>query len=349
MAARNPLRLLSKVPPAHARLLDRSTREQQDRRQLLLEVAVDRQRAFLRDAMRREGCKPLVEPPAPKWRRPRTLTAAAIKQLLDESGLSDRRLKTQLQRDIDAQQRMLREMVRAGQTNARVGENTTLFVCGLTASSITVTTESFTSTNGTTSISSPIAIQRSSGRNRSRFFASAFDPVEMFGLGLLQLTQRTRFAFSTSIAGALGATASLSPIGSYSIVAPHPADVNLFYKAVPHPSLLLTATITITTSTLNTDGSTTTIVLPSATQTIIDRRLSGWTDPPPEIGLLQDVASPISVSHPAFSVRAGSTMTVDVILFLQLFANQGGTITVDCLSLPNAGLDVPATMVRLDY
>jgi len=42
-------------------------------------------------------------------------------------------------------------------------------------------------------------------------------------------------------------------------------------------------------------------------------------------------------------------MTVDVVLFLQLFANSGGTITVDCLSVPNAGLDVPAAMVRLDF
>jgi hypothetical protein len=243
---------------------------------------------------------------------------------------------------------MLREMVRAGQTRARVGEHTTVFACALTASSITVTTTSFNSANASTFIS-PVATQRSVGRNRSRFLATAFSPVELFGSGLLQLTQHTRFAFSSSVSGALTVSASLAPVGSYSILAPPPVYVFPFWHAVPHPSLILTATITVTITAPNADGSTTTIVVPSAEQTIIDRTLSGWTGPSSEIGLLQSVVSPITVSHPPIGVRAGSSVTVDVVLLLQLFAKSGGTVTVDCLSLANTGLDVPGTMARLDF
>jgi hypothetical protein len=346
---RSLMRPLATVPPAHARLLDRLAREREDRARRLLEISIDRERGVQLARMRREGAKLAVEPSVPRRRRPDKLTAAAMKRAREESGLSDKRLDAQLQRDIDGQQRMLREMVRTGQTRAKVGENTSLFVCGLTASSITVTSEAFTDSNASTSISSPIATQRSLGRNRSRFFAMAFTPVQLFGLGLLQVTQRTRFAYSSSMSGALTASATLAPVGSYSIDAPPPAYVFPFYNAVPHPSLLLTSTITVTISTLNADGSTTTIAVPSATQTIIDRRLSGWTGPTSDIGLLQDVASPSTVSPPAIALRAGSTLTVDVVLFLQLFALVGGTVTVDCLSLSNAGLDVPATIVRLDY
>jgi hypothetical protein len=228
---RNPLRPLARVPVAHARLLDRLARERQDRARRLLEISLDRERAVQLSAARRGEVKLAVPPSRPSWRRPGKLTAAALKQARQESGLSDRRLDAQLQRDIDVQQRMLREMVRAGQTRAKVGENTTLFVCGLMASAINVKAESFPGSHGSTTISSPIAIQRSTGRNRSRFFGTVFSPVELFGLALLQVTQTTRFAFSTSIGGALTASASLAPIGSYSIMAPSPAYVFPFWNA----------------------------------------------------------------------------------------------------------------------
>jgi len=40
---------------------------------------------------------------------------------------------------------------------------------------------------------------------------------------------------------------------------------------------------------------------------------------------------------------------VDVTYVLRLFAIQGGTLFVDCLTDPNAGLNVPSLVIRVDY
>lgn len=343
-----------KTPREHMVVLDRAI---QDEAQRASRLALANMKAQSEAARREiEQREPGVKIPAAAWKlgKPEILSAAKSKALVKaEPDLSE--VRAELRRDAVRLRRLLQETVRAGQTRPQTVGDPSSFFCSLTAQSISafsVSSANFGGSASTTALTTTAAI----ARNRSRFVATAFAPVTRASATLLDIFQPTRFSFVLDTAGAVNITAYLTPLGTYRIFAPSAAQESLFWTAVPHPRLTLTATMRAVASipiNTGTGVATRTHTTPAVTVTLLDRALSGWTGANTEIGNLQMPAAPSTLSLPAFPLDFTSDnrvpVTVDVTYALRLFASQGGTLFVDCLSDPNAGLNAPSVVIRVDY
>jgi len=182
--------------------------------------------------------------PAVAWKpgKPGALTAAKSRSLARaEPDMSD--VRAELRRDAGRLRRMLQETVRAGQTRPQTVGDPSSFFCSLTAQSVSTLTLSSASFGGTATTTTSIITTAAIARNRSRFVATAFAPVTRASATLLDIFQPTRFSFLLDVAGAVNITAHLAPLGMYRIFAPSAAQESLFWTAVPHPRLTLTATV----------------------------------------------------------------------------------------------------------
>jgi hypothetical protein len=345
------VRWQAKVPAAHARVLGRLTREL-SRRQMQLALAnVEAQH----EAARKEIAlhMPSLRVAATKARRStaKSLSKADRRRFATE-GAGMERVRAELRGEVTRLRRLLHDSLRAGQARAQTVGDPTTFLCNFSAQSLSVTDDAFTSAGASTSLTRPVRRELSLARNRSRFLAIAFAPVDLFSFGLMHVVQTVRFAFTILGTGAATLTAHITPLGTYRIDAPGAESRQLFFTAVPHPSIHLFATVTAAASwpAPAAPGGVTLVLPPPVTATIIHRELSGWSGSNSEVGLLQDLTSPTIVSALPIAIGGSpATVTIDVTLNMQLWAKSGGTVVVDCLTPGNSGLNVPAVVLRFDF
>ena len=105
------------------------------------------------------------------------------------------------------------------------------------------------------------------------------------------------------------------------IDAPAAESRDIFWHAVPHPNLSLSATVLAAASWPDPRGlgGTTLTVPPPVTLNILQRELSGWVGANTEVGLLQDVASPLAISAPRMPIL-GFPATVTVVVVVAVAA-----------------------------
>jgi hypothetical protein len=284
-----------------------------------------------------------------RWGRARPLTSVAAKKVLSEGGLREPQLLRALRADIQRQRRIFKRWVRTGGARPQTVGDPTTFFCGLTATSVSETSSTLAMGNAAAVLTRPVIRQMTTGRNRTRFVASAFAAVEQDSLTMLDLDQHFRFSFTISVGGAVSPTVFLTPVGTYSLFAPHDEYVFPFWRAVPGVSLWVSANVSIVGS-FPVGGGQNIVLLPAgASSTPIFRTLSGWGGPFSDVGLLQNVASSSSLVAPMFAAPTGTTVTMDVQLYTRLMCYEGGTVTLDTLSQADSGLNVPSCMLRVDY
>ena len=216
------------------------TREEVARQSRLILANLEAQHELTHGEMILRAPDARIALPAVKRGSPTGLTAAARRRLGDFRGVRMGQIHDELRHDVSRLRQLLRDSVRAGQARAQTVGDPTAFFCSLTANSVTDSAQSFMSANGTTFLS-PIVVNNSTGLNRSRFMAVAFSPIEPFGLGLLQLTQRIRFSFLLNAACAVSVTAHLTPLGTFRTDAPDAVYLFPFWHIIPRPALNLSA------------------------------------------------------------------------------------------------------------
>jgi len=350
--AKSPIVRLAKVPAAHARALDRLTRELSERRvQLTLANIEAQHEAAYKEIGRRETG---VRVSTPKVRRgaAKSLSSAAARRIVAGGGAGMKRVRAELGGEVTRLRKLLRDSLRAGRGRAQTVGDPTTFLCNFNAASLTVTDDAFTSTGAATFLTRPVRRELSLARNRTRYLGFATAPVGIFTFGLMHVVQTTRFAFTLLGTGAATATAQIAPLGTYRIDAPGAESRDIFWHAVPHPNINLSATVLAAASWPNPRGlgGTTLTVQPPVTVNVLQRELSGWAGANTEVGLLQDVTSPLAISAPRMLILGfPATVTVDVTLNMQLWAKSGGTVVVDCLTPGNSGINVPAAVLQFDF
>jgi hypothetical protein len=256
-------------------------------------------------------------------------------------------LNDEMRRDGASHQRRIRESIARSGGRTRVVGDPTAFAFNFNAARVTPSTVINTAFASDIAFVSPIATSTTAGRNGSRFLAFALSQVGAFSGAIVQVDQTTRFTFTGCPAGAVTITALLGLTGSFKIVAPG-AQFQFPDTVVPTPNLFISATVSIVAFSPTAPPNLRLTVPFPTFGTLLDRRVASPQGPVTDLGFLQSF-TPSSMTALPFPVVASATITVDVTIGVQLFTQSGGSVLVDCLSAPTAGLVVPGVMLRVDF
>jgi hypothetical protein len=174
------VRRLTRVPPAHARALERLAREMSKRQIRLALANIAAQHETTRKELTRHF--PDVRVTVPKLRQSpaKPLSGAQRRRIVAEEGMGVKLVRAELRGEVTRLRALLRDSLRAGRRRAQTVGDPTTFLCNFNAQSLTVADDAFTSAGAFTMLTRPVRRELSLARNRTRYLALATAPVGVF-------------------------------------------------------------------------------------------------------------------------------------------------------------------------
>jgi hypothetical protein len=337
----------SSVPAKHRERVEAliEARQRQIQASALAEYRNDVQLRY--ESRIRETGRPPIDRP-PRQPAPSSLKPAELKRVLAQHGPGHTLIAGALRESVQQQRRALRDALRHRRTLEYAVGNPTTLLCVWNAASVTSSVSTLVTSSGSVSLSRVNEVGVF-GRNRVRLVGLASSNTVMASLGMMSVFTSHIFTFTVNSAAVVTPTAFLTPVGTYSLFVPDAVYIPLFWHAVPHGNLKLSAMVDVAVTPAN-PSAPAALLPPTGTVSFLDAGLSGWGGAQSQMGtLMENVGgSQATVTLAAFGVRGGDTVSVICGYNLFIRSWEGGSTLVDASTAADAGLNVPTVWVRVD-
>jgi hypothetical protein len=284
----------------------------------------------------------------PREPSPSPVGPAELKRVLAQHGPGYNLVSGAVRENVQQQRRALRDAMRHRRTLEYALGNPTTLLCVWNAASVGSTVSTLVTSSGSVSLSrvNEVGVV---GRNRVRMVGVTSANTVLASLGEMVVLTTHIFTFTLNSAAVVTPTAFFTPVGTYSLFVPDAVWVPLFWHAVPHGNLRLSARVDVTVTPSN-PGAPAALLPPTGSVSFLDVGLSGWGGPKSQMGtLLENVGgSQATVTLASFGVRAGDTVSVVCGYNLFIRSWEGGSTVIDASTATDAGLNVPSVWVRVD-